>query len=242
MRLSVIIPAYNEATRLPPTLERVCAYLETRRSASGAKDPDRDFEVLVVDDGSADGTARAAEALALPPVRVLRLEKNRGKGAAVKTGVLASQGSQVLLCDADLSTPIEDLERLEPHLEEAELVLGSRSTVGSDVTKRQPVYREMMGKTFNLLIRVLGMTALRDTQCGFKLLQGGPARELFRDLTVDRFAYDVEVVLLAKKRGLRIVEVGVRWENSPSSRVDPFSDSLGMFLDVLRLRLRRRGP
>ena len=234
MRLSVVIPAYNEAIRLPPTLERVCSYLQERFPEDGG------FEVIVVDDGSRDATAAVAEAWEHPAVRVLKMGENRGKGAALRCGVLASSGERVLLCDADLSTPIEDLESLERHADRAEVVLGSRSTTGSNVTRRQPIYREMMGKTFNLLIRTLGMTALRDTQCGFKLLQGKAARELFEELTVERFAFDVELVLLAGDRGLGIAEVGVRWENSPSSRVDPFTDSLGMFWDVLRLRLRRR--
>ncbi len=234
MRLSVVIPAYNEATRLPPTLERVCSYLEERIPEAGG------FEVIVVDDGSQDDTAAVAEAWEHPAVQVRKLEKNRGKGAALQAGVSASRGDRVLLCDADLSTPIEDLERLESRADQAALVLGSRATAGSQVTRRQPLYRELMGKTFNFLIRILGMTALRDTQCGFKLLDGKVAREIFRDLTVERFACDVELVLLAQERGLRVVEVGVRWENSPVSRVDPFSDSLGMFWDVLRLRLGRR--
>lgn len=240
MRLSIVIPAYNEAERLPPTLRRICSYLEGRRTAQEGQGSVQGFEVIVVDDGSQDGTVAAAEAVGHPAVRVLALGRNRGKGAALKSGVGGSRGEQVLLCDADLSTPIEDLERLERQLGDAQVVLGSRATAESNVTRRQPPYRELMGKTFNLLIRALGMTGIRDTQCGFKLLDGRVARELFAQLTVERFAYDVELVLLARRRGYRVAEVGVTWENSPSSRVDPVADSLGMLWDVLRLRLRLR--
>jgi dolichyl-phosphate beta-glucosyltransferase len=232
MKVSVIIPAYNEATRLPPSLHKVCDALDLRF-------PGR-FEVLVVDDGSADGTAEAAAAFEGRGVRVLRLPANRGKGAALKAGVLASQGDEVLLCDADLSTPIEDLEILQAHLPEAPVVFGSRAVAGANITLHQPFYRELMGKTFNLLIRILGLSRLKDTQCGFKLLRGEVARELFAELTVERFAFDVELAWLARRRGYEIREVPVTWANSASSRVDPIADSLRMLVDILRFRFRRR--
>jgi dolichyl-phosphate beta-glucosyltransferase len=231
MDLSVVIPAYNEALRLGPTLRRVVEYLR----AEG-----RPFEVLVVDDGSTDATAEVAQKYTAEGVRLLRQEVNRGKGAVVKAGVLASRGREVLLLDADLSTPIEEIEKLRPHLAEFPVVLGSRSVAGSDITEHQPFYREMMGRTFNLIIRVLGVRGLRDTQCGFKLLSGDVARELFAELQIERFAYDVELVWLARKHGYEVVEVGVRWADSSSSKVNPVSDSLRMLWDVLAMRLRRR--
>jgi dolichyl-phosphate beta-glucosyltransferase len=168
---------------------------------------------------------------------------NRGKGAVLRAGVLASRGREVLLVDADLSTPIEELEKLQPRLAEAPVVLGSRSVEGSDITLRQPFYREMMGRTFNLIVRMLGVRGLRDTQCGFKLLDGEVARRLFAELTIERFAYDVELVWLARWHGYEVVEVGVRWADSASSRVNPLSDSSRMLWDVLALRWRswRRG-
>lgn len=229
--LSVVIPAYNEDARLGPTLRRVVEYLE----GSG-----RTFEVLVVDDGSRDRTAAVARQHLDGRVLLIRHPVNRGKGAAVRTGVLATQGERVLITDADLSTPIEDLERLEPRLAEAEIVLGSRAAARSEITRRQPVYRELMGKTFNKIIRLLGVRGIRDTQCGFKLLDGVLARWLFAGLTVDRFAYDVELVWLARRRGHRMAEVGVRWANSPDSRVHPIFDSLSMLRDVVRFRLHHR--
>jgi len=231
MELSVVIPAYQEAARLGATLERVLGYLERRGE---------EFEVVVVDDGSADATAEVAAGFAQRGVVVHRLETNRGKGAALKAGVARTRGRRVLLTDADLSTPIEDLPRLEARLGEAAVVLGSRAVAGSEITRRQPIYRELMGKVFNRLIRLAGVRGLSDTQCGFKLLEGEAARRLFAEMTVERFAFDVELVWLARRRGLEVREVGVRWENSPDSRVDPVRDSLRMLWDVARLRLRRR--
>lgn len=231
--LSVVVPAYDEGRRLGPSLRRIVAYLES----SG-----RSFEVLVVDDGSRDETAEVAREVGDERVVVIRHPLNRGKGAALRTGALASQGRRVLVTDADLSTPIEDLERLEPHLEDAEVVLGSRAVRSSEITRRQPLYRELMGKTFNLLIRLLGVRGVHDTQCGFKLFDGAAARRLFAELTVDRFAYDVELVWLARRHGLRVTEVGVTWADSPDSRVHPIRDSLSMLRDVLRFRLRHRQP
>lgn len=227
--LSVVVPAYDEGVRLAPSLRRIVDHLRGRGL---------DFELLVVDDGSRDDTVEVARRFDAPELVVLRHLVNRGKGAALRTGVLASQGDRVLLTDADLSTPITDLDRLEPHLEDVDLVLGSRAVQDAEITDRQPLYRELMGKTFNLLIRLLGVRGIRDTQCGFKLLEGGVARDLFAALTIDRFAYDVELVWLARRRGLQIKEVGVTWADSPDSRVSPVRDSLSMFRDVLRFRFR----
>ena len=230
--ISVVIPAYNEAERLGSTLERAVEYL-SRRSLS--------YEVLVVDDGSRDRTVEVAEAFAGNGVQVIRHERNRGKGAAIKTGLLASRGAEVLLSDADASTPIEELEKLERYLPEAPVVLGSRSVAGADIRLHQPFYRELMGKTFNRIIRLAGVRGLNDTQCGFKLLAGEVARELGAELTVDGFAYDVELVFLARRHGHPVVEVGVIWVDSPDSRVDPIRSSLSMLRDVVRMRFRHSG-
>jgi dolichyl-phosphate beta-glucosyltransferase len=230
--ISVVIPAYNEAERLGSTLERTVEYL-SRRGLS--------YEVLVVDDGSRDRTVQVAEAFADRGVRVIRHEQNRGKGAAIKTGVLASRGAEVLLSDADASTPIEELEKLQRRLPEAPVVLGSRAVAGADIRQHQPFYRELMGKTFNRIIRLVGVHGLYDTQCGFKLLKGEVAREIGAELTIDGFAYDVELVFLARRLGYKVVEVGVVWIDSPDSRVDPVRSSLAMLRDVFRMRIRHSG-
>lgn len=231
MDLSIVIPAYNESLRLGPTLRRVVDYLRQKGVA---------YEVLVVDDGSTDDTSEVARQLEPEGVRVLRQEVNRGKGAVIKVGVLASRGREVLLVDADLSTPIEDLERLQPRLADAQVVLGSRAVADSDILQHQPFYREMMGRVFNLIVQLSGVRGLRDTQCGFKLLDGDVARQLFSELQTERFAYDVELVWLARRRGYKVVEVGVRWADSPSSKVNPLTDSARMFWDVMALRWRHR--
>jgi dolichyl-phosphate beta-glucosyltransferase len=228
--LSVVVPAYNEEARLGATLKKIVGYLDRRGKT---------FEVLVVDDGSRDATPSVAEGLGDERVRVLQHGENRGKGAAVRTGVLVSQGEWVLITDADLSTPIEDLELLEKRSSDAEIVLGSRAVAASQIVRHQPLYRELMGKTFNAIIRSLGLVGLHDTQCGFKLFRGPVARELFQRTRVDHFAFDVEVVWLAQKAGHRVVEEGVTWEDSPNSRVSPITDAWRMFVDVLELRFRR---
>lgn len=229
--LSIVIPAFNEEPRLGESLEKALAYLEERGLV---------HEIVVVDDGSADRTAEVAAAFAGRGVRTLRHETNRGKGAAVRLGVLASRGRRVLVSDADFSTPITELSKLEAKLGEAEVAIGSRAVAGADVQLHQPFYRELMGKTFNKLIRLVGVGGLADTQCGFKLFQGEVAREIFAELTTPGFAFDVELIWLARRRGYRVVEVGVVWVNSPASRVHPLSDPPRMILEILRFRWRHR--
>ncbi|MDA8017513.1 MAG: glycosyltransferase family 2 protein [Thermoanaerobaculia bacterium] len=229
--LSVVIPAYNEEQRLRPTLESVSSFLIARG---------QDFEILVVDDGSTDGTASEALTYADQGVRVVSLGRNQGKGAAVRRGVLESRGETVLLCDADLSTPIEDLAKLEVHLGEAELILGSRAVEESDVAVHQPIYRELMGKIFNRLIRLGGVDGIRDTQCGFKLLRGDVARELFESMVTPGFAFDVELVWLARRSGHRVAEVGVTWRDAPGSSVNPLLDPPKMLLEIARFRWKHR--
>lgn len=231
--LSVVIPAYNEEARLEPGLRQALAYLQRRGES---------FELLVVDDGSRDGTVRVAAAFAGQGVRVLRHERNRGKGAAVRTGIVASRGRKILLSDADFSTPIEEIEKLERFLTSVTpLVIGSRGLADSRVEKRQPAYREMMGKTFNRLIRLIGVRGIRDTQCGFKLAQGDIGRALCANLLIEGFAYDVELIWLARRHGYQVAEVGVVWINSPDSRVDPIRSSFSMLKDILLMRFRHRG-
>ena len=233
--LSVVIPAFNEEKRLATSLPAIVEYLDKRGSH---------YEVVVVDDGSSDGTADLAASWEERGVRVVRQPRNRGKGAALKAGVLASRGAVVLLTDADLSTPIGELERLEEYLDENPVVFGSRAVEGARIDDPQPFFRQCMGKTFNFMIRVLVVGGVRDTQCGFKLLRGDDARRLFADLTLDGFSYDVELLWLARRYGLAVAEVGVLWNHCPDSTVHLLADPLRMAFDVLRFRFHhlRRGP
>jgi len=231
--ISVVIPAYNEALRLPATLARVRAHLEGLG---------REHEIVVVDDGSSDGTAEAARGAGGDVVRVLRHEPNRGKGHAVRRGMLAARGERRLMTDADLSTPIEELARLEAELDRGfDVAIGSRAVPGARVEVHQPLYREAMGRTFNALVQALLLPGLHDTQCGFKLFTAKAAEAAFSPGQLDGFSFDVEALYAARVRGLRIAEVPVIWRNDPRSRV-----SLGgggeAFLDLLRIRrLARRG-
>lgn len=233
-RLSVVIPAYNEEKRIPATLEAVERYAAGRFEA---------LEILVVDDGSTDGTAAvaaafAARAAAPVSVRVLSNGQNLGKGASVRHGILAASEPWILMTDADLSTPIEDLPALYAALAEggADVALGSRALADSRLEVRQPFYREFMGRTFNRMVQVLLLGGIRDTQCGFKLFKREAAQAIFGRAKVDRFAFDVEAIYLARKLGLKVVEIPVTWRNSPHSTVSPVRDSAQMFLDLVRIR------
>lgn len=227
----MVIPALNEALRLPPTLARVAAYLE----ADGSWLP---AEIVVVDDGSRDGTAAAAVLDRAPAgidLRVLVHEKNRGKGAAVRTGFAAAAGAWVLLTDADLSAPIEDLATLAPAAAPNGVAVGSRAVDRRLVGTPQPRHRDLMGRSFNLVLRALRLTRLGDTQCGFKLFPGDLARALAAAQRLDGFAFDVELLLLAAHWGVPVTEVGVHWHHVEASRVLALRHSREMLRDALRL-------
>ena len=230
--ISVVVPAYNEEKRIRGSLLEACSFLS---------DTDLDYEMVVVDDGSSDRTGEIVRTLAsdIPNLKLVRYEKNRGKGYALRTGVLATKGDPVLVMDADLSTPMEELWKLMPYLAEGkvDVAIGSRALALSDIIRKQPWWRQGMGKIFNYIVRVLVIGGFSDTQCGFKLFTGNVARELFGQATVDRFAYDVEILALAARKGYRIAEVPIRWINSPDSKVNPVTDSLRMLIDILRIRI-----
>lgn len=226
-----MIPAYNEGERLGETLARVEAYLARQPYVS---------EVVVVDDGSTDNTAVVASVFAGEPVplRVVSLGRNRGKGAAVRAGMLdEARGRYRVFYDADGSTPIEELEKLWPALDAgADIVIGSRALPQSEVAVHQRWYREQMGRLNNLFLRALGVTRFRDTQCGFKGFTARACGVVFPRQTIERFSFDPELLYIGAKHGLRIEEVPVRWENSPSSRLHPLWDAGRMVADLLTIR------
>jgi dolichyl-phosphate beta-glucosyltransferase len=227
--LSVVVPAFNEERRLAPTLLRLQAYLRQRR-----------VEVLVVDDGSTDSTAALVRAMARrwKALRLVGLGANAGKGAAVRRGVMEARGRAVLFSDADLSTPIEELPRLEAALKNGfSIAIGSRALDRARVGLRQPFYREAGGRLFNKLVQAFTVSGIEDTQCGFKLFEAAAAKRLFSRQQVPRFGFDVEVLYLARRCGYRIAELPVRWENSPETKVRPVRDGLRAFLDLGLIRI-----
>lgn len=227
--LSVVIPTYNEEKRLPQTLETVLAFLAKQSYKS---------EVIVSDDGSRDRTvAIAKELLKESSHRVLVAAQNRGKGHAVRQGMLAANGNYVLFTDADLSTPIEEVTRFLIFLEkDQDVVIGSRALSNSQVEVHQGFLRETMGKVFNLMAQIFAFKGIHDSQCGFKCFRREAAQKLFGLQKLNGFSFDVEIVYLAQKLGFRLLELPVIWRNSAQSRVQVFRDPLVMFWDVLRIR------
>jgi dolichyl-phosphate beta-glucosyltransferase len=233
--LSIVIPAYDEEKRIVPTLHSITTFL--RSSGLSA-------EILVVDDGSRDGTVRCVEELkgVVPHLRLLRNPGNRGKGYSIRHGFRESRGRRVLLTDADLSTPIEEIGKLLPLLDGGGYggAIGSRAVDPATVEVPQGWQRRTMGKTFNFLVRLLTGLAFRDTQCGFKLLDRKAFGPIFARARVDRFSYDVEILMLARLHGVRVAEVPVIWRNSTLSKVGMMRDSTQMLWDVLRMALRAK--
>lgn len=230
-RLSIVIPAYNEAARIERTLDRTVAFLEQRGET---------WELVVSDDGSRDDTAlivhRYIRAHGETRVRLVGSAENRGKGAALRAGVAATRGERVLLMDADLATPIEELEALTRSLDSGfKVATGSRAVSSSNVTRPQSIVRVLLGRAGNLWIRSLAVPGVHDTQCGFKLFDGTLARQLFAQCREERFGIDIEVLCMARRRfGLPIAEVGVRWEHQEGSKVR-WRDYADVFLKVPRI-------
>jgi dolichyl-phosphate beta-glucosyltransferase len=231
--LSIIIAAYNEESRIGESLLKIKAYLDGQ---------DADYEIIVVDDGSTDNTRQVAADYKseITNLKVIGYPINKGKGYALRQGVFASAGDMVLLTDADLSTPIDELGRLLPLItgQEYDVVIGSRALQSSKILKKQPWWRQGMGKIFNRIVGLLVLDDFSDTQCGFKLFSDKAARNLFKYARVNRCAYDVEILAQAKERGYRILEVPVKWVNSPASKVNPIFDSMQMLFDLVKIRLR----
>ena len=231
--ISIIIPAYNEEDRIAGSLEKLASFLKKRPE---------DLEVIVVDDASTDNTRKIAESFTnkIPNLKVLRLEKSpyEGKGLAVNRGALAAKGEVVVFTDADFSTPIEEIDKLLRKLKEGfDIAIGSRALDRSLVKTKQSFGREFMGRVFNFLVQRTVLPGIVDTQCGFKAFKMAGCRQLFEKEKIFDFGFDVELLYLARKKGLKIVEVPVIWNNHPSSKVHPIKDSVSMFADLFKIRL-----
>jgi len=226
--VSVVIPTYNEEKRIGETLKEIADYL-SRQNYS--------YEIIVVDDASFDKTVKIIEGFG-EKIVLLRNKRREGKGYSIRQGVLSATGDFILFSDADLSTPIEELEKLLFWLKKGyHLAIGSRRLPDSDVPVPQPFLRRLMGKIFNLLVRIFVVRSFCDTQCGFKCFEKKTANFLFGRQRLSGFCFDVEILYLAKKFKKRVKEVPVRWLNSPVSKIGPLKHSFLMFLDLFRIKL-----
>ncbi|MBN1901811.1 glycosyltransferase family 2 protein [Candidatus Sumerlaeota bacterium] len=229
--LSIVIPAYNEEKRIGTTLGKILEFLKTK---------DFSWEILIVDDGCRDRTIEmAADILKGTSYRILKNPRNMGKGATIRAGMLAARGEIRLFTDADLSTPIEELDKLMIPIKDGfDVTFGSRAMKGSKLLVRQPIHREMMGRVFNILVQILHLPGVKDTQCGFKMFTAGAADAIFQRQKMKGFCFDVEILVLARKMGYRIKEVPVSWIDSPQSKVSPLKDSLKMLWDLVKLKFK----
>jgi dolichyl-phosphate beta-glucosyltransferase len=222
--LSVVIPAYNEENRLGPTLVRIREYLAVQEYTS---------EILVVDNASRDRTTEVAQEAGVEVIE----EPRRGKGAAVRTGMLAARGEYILFSDADLSTPIEEIEKLLDQIRAgADVAIASRGLPTSNLVKRQPWYREIVGRIGNILVRLMAVHGIADTQCGFKLFPREIARRVFPAQRLTGAAFDVELLFIVQHAGWKVAEVPVTWIDSPDTRFSRVRDSLDALKDLFRIR------
>ena len=227
--VSIVVPTFNEAARIGDSLRKIDEFVQGSSFTC---------ELVVVDDGSTDQTSTIINQSNIKGLRFIRNGRNRGKGYTVRQGVLAATGKYVLFTDADLSAPIDELDKLlnVARNEDADIVIGSRAIDRRYIEKHQSRFRELGGIAFNFMVRAFLGLPLRDTQCGFKLFGGQKCRPLFERLTTDGFGFDPELLFLARRQGLRIREVPVRWSHSEGSKVKFLRHATVMFLDLLRIR------
>lgn len=233
MDLSVVIPAYNEEARLGTTFKEIERFIDSH--------PEISTEVVVIDDGSKDKTFALSKSFSanLKNIRVFKNKRNLGKGRSVRRGVAVSKGKIILFSDADISTPIEEILKLQVAIETgADVAIGSRDIQGAKIDIHQPFYREIMGKIFNIFVRCLLLKGIHDTQCGFKAFRRKVGRKIFARATIEGFGFDVEVLFLAQNMGYKIKEVPVIWKNISGSKVSLIRDSAIMFLDLFRIPFR----
>jgi dolichyl-phosphate beta-glucosyltransferase len=231
--LSVVVPAYNEENRLGPTLEAAQSYLSRHYP---------DFELLVVDDGSTDATAGLVAQWHEkdPRIQLLQYDGNHGKGFAVRYGMMHSTGDFALFMDADLATPIEEVEKvLASARAGADVAIGSRDVPGSVLERRESILRELGGKIFNRIVQTFAVPGIRDTQCGFKLFRRSAVQRIFAIAKEDGYAFDVELLFLARRLGLKIDEVPIRWHHHDGSKISPVRDAVRMLKGLARIRSNR---
>ncbi len=233
MKLSVVIPAYNEEDRILGTLEDVESYLSSR---------DYESEIIVVDDGSKDGTYKIVEDFKIKsrvPINILKNGINRGKGYSVKRGMLNSKGEYALFMDADNSTEIIEIEKCWEFFKQSyDVIIGSRSLPESNILIEQPWYRRLMGRIFNLFVQLVAIKGFPDTQCGFKVFKRKTIEPIFKRQTIDRWGFDAEILFIAKKLGFKIGQIPVAWRDSSKSHINPLKDSFNMFMELLSIRIK----
>lgn len=224
--LSIIIPAHNEESRLPGTLEQVSRFLEKQAFES---------EVIVVENGSTDQTFEVARQFAGQHANCIVLQSEKGKGAAVRRGMLEARGAYRFMCDADLSMPVEEIAKfIPPQLEDADIAIASREARGA-VRYDEPPYRHFGGRGINYIIQLLILPGLNDTQCGFKCLRAEVAEELFKRQTLNGWSFDIELLYLARRRRYRLREIPIHWYYHPETKVSAVRDALRMIGDIFRI-------
>jgi dolichyl-phosphate beta-glucosyltransferase len=230
MYLSIIIPVYNEASRIGESLKRITAYFDSQKYQ---------YEIIIVDDGSQDNTLSVINEFCDKdsPIKIFSYMPNRGKGYAVKLGMMKGKGKYRLFTDADLSTPIEEIEPMLAHINDGyDICIASRALSESQIIEHQPFYRELMGIIYNRILRLFLSLPFSDTQCGFKCMKGSVADTIFPKLMVDRFGFDPEILFAAQRMGYSIKEIGTRWINSPLTTVSLISDPLKMLGAIIKIR------
>jgi dolichyl-phosphate beta-glucosyltransferase len=229
MTLSVVIPAYNESKRIKKTLIDIISYLESKKCV---------YEIIIVDDSSFDNTIQVVNSLKNKNIQIIKNKTNHGKGFCVKRGIKNSKYDFILFSDADLATPIKELDSMIKEINNGfDIVVASRNLSKSIIMVEQPFYRQIMGKIFPLIVRLLLIPQIKDTQCGFKLFRSNIAKKIVKKQTINRFCFDVEILFIAKKYRYKIKEVPVTWIDKKGSKVNPFKDSFSMFFDLIKIRI-----
>ena len=228
LNISIVIPAYNEEDRINKTLNKIINYFNKNKY---------NYEIIVVDDGSTDNTVNVVKTIKNTKIIILQNNNNEGKGYSVRKGILKAKYPLVLFSDSDLATPIEELKKFIGYISNGyDIVIASRNLKGSNIKVEQPIYRQLMGKTFPILVNLIALRGFKDTQCGFKLLKTDAAKKIVKFQTFKKFAFDVELLFIAKKLGYKIKETPVVWIDKKGSKVSPVKDSIKMLIDLFKIR------